>query len=144
MKKTILGVLLLTSVHAYAQSDLATLSDCEYSKRMIDETTPLMLKAVSFVDKTDYREIAQWRVKEFNPTISRIEDSYRLNPQEAISSNRSLSNSVHNDFVNRTRLLVQTIYNHVRNGGDKSVIKEQWQIIKKTANSYAKQCELNN
>ncbi|MDF4934306.1 hypothetical protein P3550_09825 [Vibrio parahaemolyticus] len=117
------------------------LSDCEYSKLMIDEASPLLIKAVSFVGNTDYREIAQWRTTVFNSSISQIENKYRISPTEAMSANRSLSTQIHNDFVNRTRLLVQEIYNHVRNGGDKSAIQEQWQIIKKTGELYAQQCE---
>ncbi|EGR2769760.1 hypothetical protein QRC92_000235 [Vibrio parahaemolyticus] len=123
------------------ENPLANLGDCELSKLMLDETGPLLTKAVSFVDIADYREIAQWRTTTFNSSISQIEDKYRLSPKEARSANRSLSTQIHNDFVNRTRLLVQEIYNHVRNGGDKSAIQEQWQIIKKTGELYAQQCE---
>ncbi|WP_053349567.1 hypothetical protein [Vibrio alginolyticus] len=141
MRRIILGLALIASAHAYAQNDLSTLSDCQYSKKMIDEASPLLLKAVSFVDNADYREIAQWRTTTFNSSISQVEDKYRLSPEEAMSANRNLSTQIHNDFVNRTRLLVQEIYNHVRNGGDKSAIQEQWQIIKKTGELYAQQCE---
>ncbi|HCG9116575.1 TPA: hypothetical protein NJ598_000189 [Vibrio parahaemolyticus] len=141
MKKIIISFALLASAHTHAQSELNALSDCEYSNRMIEDTAPLLVKAVSFVDNADYREIAQWRTTTFNSSISQIEDKYRLSPKEAMSANRSLSTQIHNDFVNRTRLLVQEIYNHVRNGGDKSAIQEQWQIIKKTGELYAQQCE---
>lgn len=141
MRGIILGLVLIASAHAYAQNDLSTLSDCKYSKKMIDEASPLLLKAVSFVDNADYREIAQWRTTTFNSSISQVEDKYRISPTEAMLENRSLSIQIHSDFVSRTRLLVQEIYNHARNGGDKSAINEQWQIIKKTASSYAKQCE---
>ncbi|WP_281946401.1 hypothetical protein [Vibrio parahaemolyticus] len=119
----------------------AQLSDCEYSNKMITEVSPLLAKAVSFVDSTDYREVAQWRSATFNSSISQIEDKYRLSPKEAMSENRSLSRQIHDDFVNRTRLLVQEIYNHVGSGGDKSAVNEQWKMIQKTASLYAEQCE---
>lgn len=140
MKRMILSLVLLAPFYAHSQSELSTLSDCEYSKKMLEDTTPLLTKAVSFVDNTDYKEIAQWRTHTFNSAISKVEDKYRLSPKDAMSPNRSISIQVHNDFVNRTRLLVQEIYGHIRHGNNKSRIQEQWQIIKTTGELYAEQC----
>lgn len=142
MKKILISAALLTSAHTSAQSELNALSDCEYSKRMIVEVSPLLSKSVSFIqNNTDYKEIARWRTTTFNESISQIEDKYRLSPKEAMSANRSLSRQIHSDFVNRTRLLVQEIYNQVKTGGDKSALQEQWNIVKGAGELYAKQCE---
>ncbi|GAD75040.1 hypothetical protein VAZ01S_018_00160 [Vibrio azureus NBRC 104587] len=123
------------------KSPLANLGDCELSKLMLDETEPLISKAISLNKSSDYQKIAQWRVATFNSTIAEIENKYRLTPQEMTSSRRSLSSQVHNDFVIRSNLLVQAIYSKAKNGGDKSDIQKQWQIMKQVGDLYIKQCE---
>ncbi|QSV13271.1 hypothetical protein CGI80_00485 [Vibrio parahaemolyticus] len=147
MKYILLASIIAFSATTNAEdSSLESLSDCQYSQKMLTEVSPYIDKATTLLTQnSDYRQVAQWRVSTFNPAFSDIKEKYNLPPSAyTTDQNRKISGVVYTEFVGRLSLFVQEIYNHARNGGDKSKIKEQWGFMKEAATTYAKTCESNS
>ncbi|MBH9740120.1 hypothetical protein [Vibrio navarrensis] len=122
------------------QSELSSLSDCEFSSKIMVDVTPLLQSSVRFLDETDHRRIAEWRVATFNETISNLQKKYNMTPAEFISEDRAVSSVVYTDFLSRLPFFVQEIYKRARDGGDKQGIKEQFALIRNAGNLFEQSC----
>ncbi|HHF3210484.1 TPA: hypothetical protein ACPJ12_001071 [Vibrio diabolicus] len=137
-----LGLALVTSqAQAVNVEDLSTMSDCEIAGHMIQDTTPYIQKAMSLSSAKDYKEVAQWRVKVFNPAMEEIDTHYGVYDAAARYKDKPISHEVSTEFVIRTKLFVQEVYNRVRNNGDKAGMTEQWKMMRVPVEKFSSECE---
>ncbi|XYB96807.1 hypothetical protein ACSTKF_19370 [Vibrio parahaemolyticus] len=137
-----LGLALFASqAQAVSAEDLSTMSDCEIAGHMIQDTTPYIQKAMSLSSSKDYREVAQWRAKVFNPAMDEIDSRYGVYDAAARYKDKPISHEVSTEFVIRTKLFVQEVYNRVRNNGDKAGMTEQWKMMRVPVEKFSSECE---
>lgn len=138
------SMLAVSSLSAAASSkDLTALSDCEFSEQMLSESVYSFSKAIQFYSHgAIHSEIAQWRVRNFNPAFAALKEKYKLNPQTITSDkNREVSSVIYTEFLGRLPILVQEINSNARYGKNEDGIKQQWRLMKQAANVYAEKCD---
>ncbi len=137
-----LGLALVTSqAQAASALDLSGMNDCEIAGHMIQDTTPYIQKAMSLSSSQDYKEVAQWRVKVFNPAMEEIDTHYGVYDAATRYKDKPISHQVSTEFVIRTKLFVQEVYNRVRTNGDKAGMTEQWKMMRVPVEKFSSECE---
>ncbi|MFH4586458.1 hypothetical protein [Vibrio alginolyticus] len=142
MKKliTMFMCLVVTQSQAANLLDISEMTDCEISARMLQDTTPYIEKAMSLSASKDYREVAQWRTKVFNPAMDEIDSHYGVYDAADLYKNKPMSRELSTEFVIRTKLFVQEVYNRVRNNGDKTGMTEQWKMMRVPVEKFSNEC----
>ncbi|EGR9012124.1 hypothetical protein I8D63_001759 [Vibrio parahaemolyticus] len=137
-----LGLALVTSqAQAASAYELSDMNDCELAGRMLQDTTPYLEKAMSLASSKDYKEVAEWRAKVFNPAMTKIETHYGVYDAATRYQDKPISREVSSEFVIRTKLFVQEVYNSVRNNGDKAGMTEQWKMMRVPVEKFSSECE---
>ena len=140
-----LGLALVTSQAQAARAfELSDMNDCELAGHMIQDATPYLEKAMSLASSKDYKEVTEWRVQVFNPAITKIETHYGVYDAATRYQDKPISREVSTEFIIRTKLFVQEVYNSVRNNGDKAGMTEQWKMMRVQVEKFSSECEVVN
>lgn len=140
MKKALLALTLL-----FSSTSVFAASDCEIARPMASPVIHLVVQALRMHKAdTSYQEIAQWRVKTFNPEIEKIIEANKLPPSAFMDPDLEVTRDVYNDVMMRSKIYVGMVYSYARGGIDKSEVNDQRIMINDAYQKYVTKCTTNN
>jgi hypothetical protein len=116
--------------------------DCDRAMPMTKESVHLIVQALRMHKRdASYQEIAQWRVKTFNPQIDRIENENRITPQDMMNPDLELTRLAYNDVVMRSKIYVGKVFSYAQGSETKESVNEQRVLISDSVNKIYGACE---
>lgn len=135
MKKSLLALTLLFSSTSFAASD------CETAKPMASPVVHLVVQALRLHKaNASYQEIADWRVKTFNPEIDKIIEANKLPPSAFMDPDLEITRDVYNDVMMRSKIYVNKVFSYARGSVTKEEVNEQRVMINDAYTKYVDNC----
>ncbi|WP_417585304.1 hypothetical protein [Nitrincola sp.] len=116
-------------------------SDCESAYSILGPSVPLVIEAIKLHNaNADYKTIAQWRSKTFNPQIEKIIDANQLSPQDMMNPELEITRDAYNDVMMRAKIFVDQTYAYSKGTVDATAVSEQREIINNVIQQYKVKC----
>ncbi len=138
MKKALFFVSTMIALPSLASSD------CDSAYGILSPTLPLVIQAAKLNKaNADYKTIAEWRVKTFNPQIDQIIEDHKLTPKDMMNPELEITRTVYNEVTMRSKIYVNQAYAYSKGNLEQKAVDEQRLIIGDAIQLYKAKCETN-